>query len=121
MLRDTWTLGACELELAQLALEQRFGRIAPGVACRARPAGAGEELPWALFVEAIVTNAIGAERLERIRQAGQSNLEIDLSLAGGKVTRGELRQLVIDELATKRWLFHPEAERQRVAVLGELA
>ena len=105
--RDTWASQACELELAELALERRFGRIVPDVTCQAWPAGGNPALSEPLFIEVTVTNVIGPERIARIRQAGQPTLEIDLSLAGGRVTRDGLRRLVIDELATKRWLFHP--------------
>jgi len=37
------------------------------------------------------------------------------------VTRDELHRLVVDELATKRWLHHPELEEQRSTLQRGLA
>lgn len=108
------------LTLELIQLEQRFNNIVPDITCKARSAEGGTVL-WPFFIEVTVANQITAERLERIREAGQPTLEIDLSLAGGRIDRERLRQLVVEELTVKRWLFHPE-QAQRAAVLsGELA
>lgn len=95
-------------------LEKRFDDIVPDVTCKARSSERGE-MWWPLFIEVTVTNHVTSERLERIREAGIPTLEIDLSLAGGRIDRDGLRQLVIDGVEIKRWLFHP-----RQAQLEEL-
>jgi hypothetical protein len=104
------------LSIDLVGLEKRFGGIIPDVTCKAWPDEGGEVL-WPLFIEVTVTNAMTAERLERIRDAGQPTLEVDLSLTGGRVDREGLQRLVVDELGTKRWLFHP-AQAGRAAALA---
>jgi hypothetical protein len=107
------------LSLGMVELEERFGHIVPDVTCKAWPVEGGTVL-WPLFIEVTVTNPVTAERFDRIRNAGQPTLEVDLRLAGGRVDRQGLRQLVVEELATKRWLFHPEQVRRVAALAGEL-
>jgi hypothetical protein len=107
------------LSLALVALEKRFGRIVPDVTCKGWPVDGGEVL-WPLFIEVTVSNPVTAERLDRIRGAGQPTLEVDLSLAGGRIDREGLRQLVVEDLSMKRWLFHPEQARRAEALAGEL-
>lgn len=108
------------LTLDVVELEERFGHIVPDVTCRAWPADGGSVLS-PLFIEVTVTNTMTTERLDRIRAEGQATLEVDLSLAGGRVDREGLRRLVVEELGTKRWLFHPEQARRAAALEGELA
>jgi len=109
-----------ELALDSVKLEERFGHIVPDVTCTAWPFD-GVTTPWPLFIEVTVTNRVTAERLDRIREAGRATLEVDLSLAGGRVDREGLRELVVWELAMKRWLFHPEQARRAAALAGEVA
>ena len=109
-----------ELALDMVELEERFDHIVPDVTCKAWPVNGGTVM-WPLFIEVTVTNQVTAERLERIRDAGRPTLEVDLSLAGGRVDREGLRRLVVEELAVKRWLFHPEQARRAAELRGELA
>lgn len=119
-LRGRWAVAPDMLKLDYVDLEQRLGRLIPDITCKAWPVDGGR-VHWPLLIEVTVTNPIDDERLGRIRDMGAAALEIDLSLAGGRVTRDELRRLVVDELATKRWLHHPELEEQRAALLSGLA
>lgn len=109
-----------ELALDKVELEARFDHIVPDVTCKAWPVNGGEVL-WPLFIEVTVTNQVTAERLDRIRDTGQPTLEVDLSLAGGRVDREGLRQLVVEEVTVKRWLFHPEQVRRTAELARELA
>lgn len=61
-----------------------------------------------------MTNAIGDERLQRLKSTGCAALEIDLRRAAGSVTRAELARLVVDEIALKTWLHVPGEEQRRV-------
>lgn len=115
----SWTLAPDVLKLAEIQLEQPFGELVPDVTCSATSTGSGRVFSPA-FIEVTVSNAIDGERLSRIRAHGQLALEIDLSLAGGRVTREELRRLIVDEVATKRWLWHPEIEEQRQAIEAQV-
>lgn len=110
-LRKRWSCAAEELALDHVELEQRFGRIVPDITCKSWPASGGRVM-WPLLIEVTVTNRIDEERLRGIREYGEAALEIDLSLAGGRVTRDELARLVVEELPLKRWLFHPDREEK---------
>jgi hypothetical protein len=111
ILRERWAAAAQMLELTHVKLEHRFGRLVPDVICEGWAEGGNWLNP--LLIEVTVTNHIDEERLERIRGTNASALEIDLSLAGGRVSREELRQLVVEEVATKRWLNFPELNFQQ--------
>ena len=109
-----------ELRLVNVQLETRYGRLVPDIIAEAFGVdGHARHLP--LLIEVTVTNPVDEERLDRIRAAGEAAVEIDLSRAGGRVNREELQRLVVDEVATKRWLFHPDLEWQRSALAGRLA
>lgn len=114
-----WTMEADVFKLDQIEIEERYGDIVPDLTCKAHSED-GVRVYVPMFIEITVSNAIDEERLSRIRAKKCLALEIDLSLAGGRVTREELRRLVVEELATKRWLYHPEAEEQREKLLQQL-
>ncbi|MDZ7914363.1 MAG: hypothetical protein U5O16_21395 [Rhodococcus sp. (in: high G+C Gram-positive bacteria)] len=119
-LHRRWVAKGEDLRLASVRLETRYGRLIPDITCESFDAdGQPRHLP--LLIEVTVTNPIDEVRLGRIRATGKAALEIDLSLAGGRVNRDELVRLVVEEVATKRWLFHPEMERQRCALQDGLA
>jgi hypothetical protein len=119
-LHGRWVEEEEVLRLECVQLETRYGRLVPDITCESFDSdGQARHLP--LLVEVTVTNHVDEERMGRIRATGEATLEIDLSLAGGRVNRDELRRLVVDEVATKRWLYHPDLEWQRSALLGRLA
>ena len=112
--RDHWYRTAEYLRLTDIALERRFEHIVPDVMCTSDAEDGTSR--GMLFIEVTVSNGIDDERKGRIEEAGQATLEIDLSITGGRVTRKELRALVIDGLEIKRWVFHPELVFQRIAL-----
>ena len=120
LLHGQWAVDAMTLDLDLIVLEQRFGRLIPDITCRAWSSEGGDVF-GPLLVEVTVTNQIDDERLARIQSAGEAALEIDLSRTGGRVTRDELRRLVVDELAFKRWLHHPTAVRESARIHAALA
>ena len=106
-IQDSYVEEEEELRLVDVELESRYGRLIPDITCEAFGSdGHARHLP--LLIEVTVTNHIDEERLGRIQSSGEATLEIDLSLAGGRVNRDELRRLVLGEVATKRWLFRPD-------------
>lgn len=110
------------VQLDEVALEKGMGRTRPDVIAQMR-----ESFPWEagpILIEVTVTNAITEERMQRIRHNNLPTLEIDIRQLGGKVSRVEYARLVVDEVAGKRWLYHPAEVllRQRAAVtLSQLA
>lgn len=128
-LRMTWFSPPKKLELIDVQLEQRLGRIVPDVIATldgSKISTVGitdtwvnddfeEEIedtfssPWpsTVLVEVTVTHGIDDEKLQRIRQLGIATLEIDLSKLGGRLTREALSDLVVNQTLGKRWVHHP--------------
>lgn len=93
------------IPLLEVALERRFGRLVPDVTART-----SQEHGGVLLIEVTVTNTIHQQRQEQIRRGNVPALEIDLSRAGGLISRSELRDLVIENIEFKHWLCHPNAD-----------
>ncbi len=106
-------------QLESVTLEKCIGRIRPDVVANAIPTG--EWLDEQILIEITVTNTITEERIERIRRENIPALEIDISRMGGVVTEAEFTQLIIEEVAGKRWLSHPRIEQERSLLEAELA
>lgn len=101
-----------EIVLSGARLESKLGNIIPDVI--AETAEYGD-----LIVEVTVTNKITPERHARIRHAGLPSLEIDFSRMGGRLVRDELRSLVLNSVAGKRWLHQPIHELTEAASLTD--
>jgi len=112
-----WVAEPATLELKDVQLERRLGRVVPDVTCIAELGDGGEQ---PLIIEVTVTNTIDEERLARIRELGIAAIEIDLSRTGGRVTRPELRQIVVEGLQTKRWLHPPNMTAVEDLLRGQM-
>lgn len=113
----TWSEPASEVALTTVELEVHLGFSVPDVI-----ATWVDDDGWthSVFIEVTVTNPIGDERIDRLSSFGFPVLEIDIGRMGGVVTREEFTRLVVDEVAGKRWLFHPtliEEEGHLLAVM----
>lgn len=93
------------IPLTDVVLEKRFGRLIPDVTAQTT-----EDHGGVLLVEVTVTNIIDRDRQEKIKINNRPAIEIDLSRIGGLISREELRNLVIGDVACKRWLCHPKAD-----------
>jgi hypothetical protein len=113
-LKGQWIEDEEELLLRDIELETSYGQLIPDITCNAfADDDDGHARYRPLLIEVTVTNALDEERCARIRAAGEATLEIDLSLAGGRVNRDELQRLVVDEVATKRWVYRQDLDWQR--------
>lgn len=101
------------LELTEVRLEKRVGQIRPDIVAQFVDPLDGAK--GTLLVEVTVTNAITAERVDRIRAEGFAALEINVGALGGTLTRAQFTTLVVDELAAKRWLAHPWLQEKAAA------
>lgn len=115
--RRTWSEPASEVDLTSVELEVHLGCSVPDVI-----ATWVDDDRWthSILIEVTVTNPIGEERIERLSSFGFPALEIDIGRMGGIVTREEFSRLVVDEIAGKRWLYHPtlnEEEGHLLAVM----
>lgn len=114
--RRDWMEPEQEVVLASVELEVHLGHSIPDVI-----ASWVKEDGWTqtIIIEVTVTNTINDERVERLESFGFPVLEIDISRMGGVVTKEEFKRLVVDEVAAKRWLYHPtiEVERQHLVAM----
>lgn len=131
----TWMTASRVLELDEVRLEQRTGRIVPDVIANlggrqiytqggtmTRVGGDFDEdaedsycqsWPATLLIEVTVTHGIDEEKLARIRELDVPTLEIDIGSLGGKVTLEGLRELVVRQTVGKRWVHHPVLRSKR--------
>jgi hypothetical protein len=114
-----WELRPQRLMLTNVELERRLGLIRPDLVCTARHLD-GSDAFEALCIEVTVTNAIGEERVERIRQVGLPTIEINLRALAGRITRNELRELIEHGEHLKSWVFHPEFRSVEVRLQTEV-
>ncbi len=94
------------IPLADVVLERRYGRLIPDVTARTPGEHGG-----VLLIEVTVTHQIDQQRRQQIQLRNVPALEIDLSRVGGKISRSELRDLVIENIEVKNWLCHPVANQ----------
>lgn len=128
-LRMTWMTADKVLDLSEVTLERRLGRIVPDViASLGEPPVKGfgvtavstddgdyeesddvQEFTWVspLLVEVTVTHGIDDVKLRRIQRLNLPTLEIDLRQLGGHITRNALEDLVVHQTLGKRWVHHP--------------
>ena len=102
----SWMLPTQNLILHNIELEKRLGLTRPDLICDAVDVLGGKGY-MPMCIEVTVTNRIDSERRSRIMKVGLAALEIDLSRFGGRITRTELRNLVVQNLDCKSWLFNP--------------
>lgn len=138
--RKTWLTAPRDLEIDEVRLERRLGRIVPDVIANL----GGRQIyteggtltkiddvfdeyaedtfslawPLTLLVEVTVTHHIDGEKLQRIRELDLPTLEIDLSTLGGRVTLDGLRALVVNHTVGKRWVHHPNLRTKRRQLLA---
>jgi hypothetical protein len=133
--RKTWFTAPRELEIDEVRLERRLGRIVPDVIANLggrqiytqggtltkvndvfdEDAEDTFSLAWplTLLIEVTVTHHIDDEKLRRIRELDIPTLEIDMSTLGGRVTLEALRELVVKQTVGKRWVHHPNLRAKR--------
>jgi hypothetical protein len=128
-LRMTWMTAEKVLDLSDVKLERRLGRIVPdviadigdssvkgfGFTAVSTDEGDYEEsedvsgFTWVspLLVEVTVTHGIDDVKLRRIQRLNLPTLEIDLRQLGGHLNRKALEDLVVNQTLGKRWVHHP--------------
>jgi hypothetical protein len=113
--RKVWSAPEAEVSLTSVELEVHLGRSVPDVI-----ATWVDDDGWthSIFIEVTVTNPIGDERIDRLASFGYPALEIDIGRMGGIVTREEFTRLVVEEVAGKRWLYHPTLNEVQQHLLG---
>lgn len=106
------------LQLSDVFLEKSVGPIKPDIVAVHDAIG-----KWAagkLHIEVTVTHGIDAAKAARICNLGVPTLEINLSKMGGKLTRTEFFQLVVDDVVGKSWVYHPAQSDIREQLQADL-
>lgn len=102
-----WILPTERHVLSNIVLERRLGLLRPDLVCDSVVMGGHGHSP--LLIEVAVTSHVKGDRLAKIKGMNFACLEIDISRLGGKVTRAQLKELVVQEFSFKSWVHHPQA------------
>lgn len=94
---------AREIELEHIELEKRFGDIIPDVVVYA-----GGKM---FFIEIYVTHPIDDRKLEKLKKANISTIEIDLSKERSTMTVSKLSDLLLTDNETKKWKYNAVADK----------
>lgn len=85
-------------EFDKVYLEKKFDNIIPDINLESK----GNKL----FVEIFVTHDIDEIKLEKIEKLGISSLLIDLSELEYSISKDELREILINDVEKKRWIYN---------------
>lgn len=96
---------AKEITIDRVELEQHFDGLIPDVVVYA-----GDDR---LFVEIFVTHPVTDEKLEKIKEANISTIEINLSKKRDVITPEELKELLLGDSPEKEWKYNAEVEKYR--------
>lgn len=100
-----WSLPVERHVLSNVVLERRLGMLRPDLMCESHVVRGLGLSPF--LIEVAVSSHVRGERLQKIRGQKLACLEIDISRFGGRVTREQLKELVVRECTTKTWIYHP--------------
>ena len=94
---------AKEIDVEKVELEKRFNDIIPDIVVYT----ANKQF----FVEIFVTHCIDDEKLEKLRKANISTIEIDLSNRKNTITKEELTELLLGNSDEKKWKYNAVTQR----------
>lgn len=98
------------LTLTDIRAERGLAGRVPDIQCAATAVDMDLNLPL-LAIEVVVHHEVTENKLDELAAAGAAVLEISFAQWGGRLTREELRWLVMAGLDCKRWLHHPRHAR----------
>lgn len=93
---------AKQVTIESVELEKRCGDIIPDIVVHT-----GGRI---FFVEIFVTHKIDDEKLGKIKKAGISTIEIDLSGQSESISEEELKELLVNDHAEKQWKYNRVSE-----------
>ena len=112
--KRTISIPAMTLELTDVRVEYDLDGLIPDVMCRAVDSS-GRLAPVDLMIEVAVTHRVGEVKKARIRERGLACIEFDVDLinkGAGRTTVSRLKSMVIGDPSNKRWINHPDVQRQ---------
>lgn len=116
------SIPAMTLELSDVRVEYNLGGMVPDVMCRAVDS-ATRFAPMELMIEVAVTHRVSDTKRAQVQERGLGCIEFDIDLVnvGGRMTTARLKSMVLGDPTNKRWINHPELQRQRARALEGLA
>ncbi len=72
-----------------------------------------------LLIEIFVTHAIDEEKTAKIEQLGISTIEIDLSKAPRDMSMESLKEVIIDKIENKRWIYNARVKSEFKRMLNQ--
>lgn len=104
---------AKEIAIDHVELEKRFDGLVPDIVIYS-----GKKQ---LFVEIFVTHKVDNTKLEKLKQAGISTIEIDLSKKSETISTDELSEILLHGIAEKNWLHNVISQKyfQRFCEISE--
>ncbi|MCL2775976.1 MAG: hypothetical protein FWD71_21915 [Oscillospiraceae bacterium] len=103
--KQEYASGEMYIKFDRVELEKRVDDFVPDVALYS-----GNQC---LLAEIKVSHGIDEDKLQKIRSSDISVLEIDLSAMNGTITESELRDLLIENVSKKKWIYNKKAEYYR--------
>ncbi len=119
LIERRWSLPPELVQLKDTQLENWLGGIRPDLTCSTWRED-GNLAHAKLCIEVTVTNPVNARRVARIQALGLAAVEVDLRRLGGRLTKTQLRQLVVHDISMKAWLNHPDFDVQQVRLQAEV-
>lgn len=101
--KDELIYESMEIEIDHVEVEQHFGNIIPDVVVHSN----GRKF----FVEIYVTHRIDEKKLNKLKEAHISTLEIDLSQCDYEIDPSKLAHFLLDDCKEKTWIYNAKAER----------
>lgn len=93
---------AQEIPVTKVELEKKFSDVIPDVVIYS-----GNKK---IFVEIFVTHAIDEIKLEKLKKARASTIEIDLSQYDGEISTEALKSILFNDSPNKIWKYNDKAE-----------
>lgn len=96
--KDELAYDATEIKIDRVELEKRFNDVVPDIVIYS----GGKQL----FVEVYVTHPVDAQKLEKLRKANISTIEIDLSNKKSITSAKELQEILLSNSTEKKWKYN---------------
>ena len=106
---------AIRVDLGSVELERVISTIKPDVLATASDGHSQ------LIIEITITNGLDAVKRKKLVQLGISAIEIDLKHYPRNITRKELKSILCDQVAEKKWAYNKKHEEIRQSLEKEVA
>lgn len=89
-----------KMEISEVSLEQRISEIRPDIIAYV------DEEP--VLIEIAVTHLVDKFKKEKIRELNLQAIEVNLSKVNYQISKSELRDILVDSVKEKSWIYYPD-------------